>query len=248
MLPHPYYVVVLSLQLLQEVEGTVAEFLFSAMPAVGEEDGDHGVDDEQIEREGGDVLLVLHTRAAEGVMGFPILRDAGRKHLLRLLHRGGLQQLAEAGTAVVIKVGKLRDADMREVLRAKSQESPQLVIHRLHRELMREIEIFIPQSCEIAIVQGVLLIALGDGVEFQQSRLPHEDGFYLEEVVPVMVHGSERQVQRPLLEGFAIDSEAEIACQGHEIGVLPVTVALADALFYRLSLLREPFGLQGAHP
>ena len=132
MLPHPYYVVVLGLQLLQEVEGTVAEFLFSAVPAVGEEDRDYRVDDEQIEREGGDVLLVLHTRAAKGVMGFPILRDAGRKHLLRLLHRGGLQQLAEAGTAVVIKIGKLRDADMREVLGAKSQESPQLVIHRLH--------------------------------------------------------------------------------------------------------------------
>ena len=132
MLPHPYYVVVLGLQLLQEVEGAVAVFLLSTVPSVGEEDGNHGVDDEQIEREGGDVLLVLHTRAAEGVMGFPILRDAGRKYLLRLLHRGGLQQLTEAGTAVVIKIGKLRDADMREVLRAKSQESPQLVIHRLH--------------------------------------------------------------------------------------------------------------------
>ena len=113
---------------------------------------------------------------------------------------------------------------------------------------MREIEIFIPQSCEIAVVQGVFLIAFGDGVELQQSRLTHEDSFYLEEVVPVMVHGSERQVQRPLLEGFAIDSEAEIACQGHEIGVLPVTVTLADALLYRLCFLREPFGLQGAHP
>ena len=49
LLPHPYYVVVLGLQLLQEVEGTVAEFLFSAVPAVGEEDGDYRVDDEQIE-------------------------------------------------------------------------------------------------------------------------------------------------------------------------------------------------------
>ena len=124
LLPHPYYVVILGLQLLQEVEGTVAEFLFSAVPAVGEEDGDYRVDDEQIEREGGDVFLVLHTRAAKGIMGFPILCDAGRKHLLRLLHRGGLQQLAEAGTAVVIKIGKLRDADMREVLRTETEESP----------------------------------------------------------------------------------------------------------------------------
>jgi cell wall-associated NlpC family hydrolase len=68
-------------------------------------------------------------------MGFPILRNAGREHLLRLLHRRSLQQLAKPRTAVIVKIGKLRNADMREVLRAESQESPQLVIHRLQREL-----------------------------------------------------------------------------------------------------------------
>ena len=37
----------------------------------------HLVDDEQIERERGEVLLVTDARAAEGIMGFPILRYAG---------------------------------------------------------------------------------------------------------------------------------------------------------------------------
>ena len=49
LLPHPYYVVILGLQLLQEVEGAVAVFLLAPVPAVGKEDGNHGVDDEQIE-------------------------------------------------------------------------------------------------------------------------------------------------------------------------------------------------------
>ena len=35
------------------------------------------VDDEQIERERGEVLLVPDARAAEGIMGSPILRNAG---------------------------------------------------------------------------------------------------------------------------------------------------------------------------
>ena len=69
--------VILSLQFLQEVEGAVAVFLLAPVPSIGKEDGNHGVDDEQIERERGEVLLVTDARAAEGIMGFPILRNAG---------------------------------------------------------------------------------------------------------------------------------------------------------------------------
>ena len=137
---------------------------------------------------------------------------------------------------------------MREVLRAKSQESPQLVIHRLQRELVREIKILVSQSRKIPVVQGIFLIAFGDGVQLQQSRLPHEDSLYLEEVISVMIHRSQRQFQRPLLKGIAIDSEAIVSGQSYEIGILPVAVAAAHALLYRLRLLRKAFGLQGAHP
>ena len=76
-LPHPYYVVILSLQFLQEIEGAVAVFLLAPVPAVGKEDGNYGVDDEQVQRERGEMLLVADARAAEGIMGFPILRNAG---------------------------------------------------------------------------------------------------------------------------------------------------------------------------
>jgi hypothetical protein len=137
---------------------------------------------------------------------------------------------------------------MGEVLRAKSQESPQLVIHWLQRELVREIKIFVSQSRKIPIVQGVFLISFGNGVQLQQSRLPHEDSLYLEEVISVMIHRPQRQFQRPLFKSISIDSEAIVSGQGYEIGILPVAVAAAHALLYRLRLLRKALGLQGAHP
>ena len=86
---------------------------------------------------------------------------------------------------------------MREVLRAQSQEAPLLVIHRLQREFMREIEIFVSQSRKIPVVQRVFLISFGNGVQLQQSRLPHEDSFYLEEVIAVMIHRPQRQMSAP---------------------------------------------------
>ena len=127
---------------------------------------------------------------------------------------------------------------MREVLRTQAQEAPLLVIHRLQREFMREIEIFVPQSGEIPVVQRVFLISFGNGVQFQQSGLPQEDGFYLEEVVTVMVYGPQRQMVSPLFEGIAVDSEPVVARQGHEVGVFPIAVTLLHARLYRIGFLR----------
>ena len=127
---------------------------------------------------------------------------------------------------------------MREVLRTQAQEAPLLVIHRLQREFMREIEIFVPQSGEIPVVQRIFLISFGNGVQLQQSGLPQKDGFYLEEVVAMMVYGSQRQVVSPLLEGVAVDSEPVVARQGHEVGVLPITVTLLYAHLYCIGFLR----------
>ena len=103
---------------------------------------------------------------------------------------------------------------------------------------MREIEIFVPQPGEIAVVQRVFLISFGNGVQFQQSGLPQEDGFYLEEVVAVMVYGSQRQMVSPLLERVAVDSEPVVARQGHEVGVLPIAVTLLYAHLYCIGFLR----------
>ena len=103
---------------------------------------------------------------------------------------------------------------------------------------MREIEIFVPQSGEIPVVQRVFLISFGNGVQFQQSGLPQEDGFYLEEVVAMMVYGSQRQMVSPLLEGVAVDSEPVVARQGHEVGVFPIAVTLLYARLYCIGFLR----------
>ena len=103
---------------------------------------------------------------------------------------------------------------------------------------MREIEIFVPQLGEIPVVQRVFLISFRNGVQFQQSGLPQEDGFYLEEVVAVMVYGSQRQMVSPLLERIAVDSEPVVARQGHEVGVLPIAVTLLYARLYRIGFLR----------
>ena len=240
--------VVLGFQFFQEVEGTVAVFLLASVSAVGKEDGHYGIDDQQIERERGDVLLVLDALAAKGVVRLPIFGYRGGEHLLSLLHRGGFQELAEACTAMIIEVGQLRDADMRKVLGAQAEESPQLVIHRLHRELMGQIEVFVSQAREVAIIECILLIAFGDGMELQEPCLTQEDGLHLEEVVTVMIHGSERQIHSPLLEGIAIDAETVVACQGDEVSVLPVAIAAAHSLLDGFRLLRESLGLQGTHP
>ena len=127
---------------------------------------------------------------------------------------------------------------MREVLRAQAQEAPLLVIHRLQREFMREIEIFVPQPGEIPVVQRVFLISFGNSVQFQQSGLPQEDGFYLKEVVAMMVYGSQRQMVSPLLEGVAVDSEPVVARQGHEVSVFPIAVTLLYARLYCIGFLR----------
>ena len=63
-----------------------------------------------------------------------------------------------------------------------------------------------------------------------------------------MIHRPQRQFQRPLLKGIAIDSEAIVSGQSNEVSILPVAVAAAHTLLYRLRLLRKALGLQGTHP
>ena len=46
LLPHSYDVVVLGAEGFEEIEGSVAIFLFPTMSAVGEENGDDGVDNQ----------------------------------------------------------------------------------------------------------------------------------------------------------------------------------------------------------
>ena len=84
------------------------------------------------------------------------------------------------------------------------------------------------QSCLALIVQMCQL---------RQSCPPHEDGLNLENVVTVMSHGLQRYMESPFLKGFAIDTKAEVACQGHEISILPVTIASSYPILYGIGFL-----------
>ena len=50
---------------------------------------------------------------------------------------------------------------MRKVLRSQSEEPPEFKIHRFHRELMGQIEVFIADFGEVAFVEGRLLVIVG---------------------------------------------------------------------------------------
>ena len=59
----------------------------------------------------------------------------------------------------------------------------------------------------------------------------------------MMIHRVEGNAECPLLEGVAVDAEAIVACEGYEVGVLPVAIALAHTLLDGIRLLREAFCL-----
>ena len=110
---------------------------------------------------------------------------------------------------------------MWEVLRAQSEESPEMEIYRFHREFVGQIEVFVAQLGEVTLVECILLVILRHRLEFKQSGLSHKDRLNLEEVVTMMVHGIERDAQSPLFKGLVVDAEAIVAGQRHEISTLP---------------------------
>ena len=207
------------------------------MSAIGKENGNHGVDTQQVEREWRQVFIVSHTGASKGVMRFPIRRHSRGKHFLGILYRSGLYELAQSCLALIVQMCQLRDSDMREVLRSESQKPPLPVVHRGQVEFMSQVFVFIPQFGKVSVVQSIFLVSFRYGVQFQQSCLPHEDGLYLENVVTVMSHGLQRYMESPFLKGFAIDTKAEVACQGHEISILPVTIASSYPILYGIGFL-----------
>ena len=117
LLPHVDDVVLLRLQLFQQVEGAVAELFLLAVATNGEEHGDRGVDDDDVERFLRQVFLAVGARGTEGVVGLPVGRDVGGQQLVQLLHRLALQQFAQPGAPLVVEAGQLGDAYVWEVLR-----------------------------------------------------------------------------------------------------------------------------------
>ena len=196
------------------------------MATHGEEHGNGGVDDEQVDGAGTEPLGVLRAERAEGVVGLPVGRDVGGEQRLQLVDGLTVDELAQTGAALVVEIGQLGQTDVGEVLRPQAEEVPLAGIHRLHRELMGQILILVAQTGQVAVVEGVLLAVFGHGVEFEESGLSEEDGLYLEEVVAVVGDGVHGHAERPLLEGVAVDAEAVVAGEGDEVGILPRAAAL----------------------
>ena len=110
---------------------------------------------------------------------------------------------------------------MGEVLRPQSEEPPKFKIHRFHREFVSQIEVLVAEFREVTLVKGRLLVIVWHRLQFQQSRLSHEDGLNLEEVVAVMSHGTERNAPGPLLKHIAVDAKTVVTGKGHEVSILP---------------------------
>ena len=248
LLPHARDVILLGLQLLQQVEGAVAERLLVRVAPVGKEHGHAGVEDNQVDGRGRQAFGAARTLGAEGVVGLPVGGHLRVQHLGECHHVGTVEEHGERRAPLVVQVGQLGEADMGEVLRAQAHEAPQQVVHGLQRELMGQEPVFAAQLVEIAVGKGLLAIALGNGGGVEQSGLPHEDSLYLEEVVTVLAHGLQGDVACPLLEGVAVDAEAEVAGQRLEVGILPRAASLLGPLCDGYGLLLEALRLQSSHP
>ena len=113
---------------------------------------------------------------------------------------------------------------------------------------MRQILILIAQLGKVAFVQCILLIALRNGIQFQQSSLSHENGLYLEQVITMLAYSLQGDMACPLLESVAIDAKAIVASKGYEESIFPRPTRLLGSLFYRYRFLFQSFCLQSSHP
>ena len=175
----------------------------------------------QVLGEHGEIFLVPYACAAKGVMRFPVRGHLGGDYLACLLQVRGFQQLAQSSLALMVKRHELRETDMGEVLRPQAQKAPQLGVYGTQRELVRQVFVFLLQFLEITFCQRVSAIAFGYGVDIQKTRLSHEEGFHLENIVSMMGYSLQRDMQSPFLKHVAIDAKAEIASQGNKIRGLP---------------------------
>ena len=247
-LPHPYDVIVLRFQLVEEVEGPLAEFLVALVAAVSKEDGYHGVDEEQLERRGREPFLLFFARMTEGVVRLPIRGDRAAEQFARRLHVVAVEQLAQSGPPLIEQIGQLSNANMWKILRTEPQKLPKLEVDGLERKLVLQVEILLAEPLKVAVGQRFDPMALGNGERVEQSRLPQEDGFDLQKVVLMVGDGLQRDVTGPCLEGVAVDSEAVVAGQRDEVGRLPRAVATLQAVGDGLRLLFQPLRLQRVHP
>ena len=183
LLPHAGDVVVLGLELLQQVEGTVAQPFVALVAAIGKEHGNGRIDDEQMDGCRREVLLRLAAGRAKRIVCLPIGRHMGAQQGGQLVDGLTFEQLAKTGFPQIIQLGQLRDANMRKVLGAQTEEPPLRGVHRLQPELMLQKEILVAQTGEVAFVECIFLVVIGNHIELQQTGLSHEESLNLEQVV-----------------------------------------------------------------
>lgn len=240
--------VILSLELLQEVEGSVAERVVELMSPEGEEHRHNSIDKQEVERSRGEVLLVGFALTSKRVVRPPVRSHRGSQEILHTLDVLTLNELREAQPSLEIEVGKLRDADMREVLRAQSEEAPAVEVDGLEGELMCQIAVFVVQSEEILVGDSHLTMSLWNRQRVEESCLAHEESLYLEDVVAVVADIVEWNAERPLLHGLSVDAKAVVTRHGDEEGSLPGTITASGPPLDILRLPLQALRLQGTHP
>ena len=191
------------------------------MATIGKEHGHASVDDEQVDAEGRKLFGITCALRTKRVVRFPIGRHLRVQALCQTCHIVALDELRESSLLVIIEIGQLGNADVRKVLGTQSQESPAIVVHWLQRELMGQILVFVAQLGKIAFVQRILLVTFRNGIHFQQSCLPHEDGLNLEEVVAMFSYCIQGDMTCPLLESVTINAKTVVTGQRHEVGIFP---------------------------
>ena len=154
-------------------------------------------------------------------MRLPIGRHMRLQQLAQLFYGLTFQQCTQSGLALIVEVGQLGDADIGKVLWTQTKEVPGRKVHWRQREFMSQVEVFVAQFSEVALVKRSYLIALRDTLQLEQSCLSHEDSLYLKQVIAMLVYSMEGDVLCPHLKSLAIDAEAIVACQGDEIAVFP---------------------------
>src|SRR3712207_1542453 len=160
-------------------------------------------------------------------MRFPVRSDGAAKQRFGGLYVLAIEQEAQSGAPLVEQLGQLGYAYVGKVLWSEPQELPLPVVHRLKRKLMLQVKILPAELLEEGVGGGFGPMALSDGLGIEQSRLPQEEGFYLQEVVGMVGNAVERYAEGPILKGLTVDSETVVAGQCYEVSGFPRAVATA---------------------
>ena len=132
--PHSGDAVVFCTNFLEQRESAVAKDFVVAMATVGEKHRNHRVDDDETARGWRQPLFVLRTGRTEQIMRLPIGCGASVEGFFDFFNALTMHDLTERRRLLVEKLGELRDADMRKILRSQAQESPKFRVDGLQRE------------------------------------------------------------------------------------------------------------------